>query len=294
MEGERVSFLSTMNMPMQFAPPPRRVPISLELASIFNGISQFGWLFFGFGMIFFWVFVGHADFSVVTFRGDIAQTTGKVVRVEETGASENETAVMANHYEYSVAGQRLSGTSYTTGADVSPGQEVTVEFAQGNPLRSRIAGMRRAQFGPWISFVGIFPLVGLLILYFAMKSGFRRAQLLRRGVLTTGKLIDKEPTNVTVNDRRVYELTFEFTARDGRRCEAKARTSDPSRLEDEHAEPLLYDPEETSRAYLLDEVPGRPEIDGTGELVGHPMRAVLLMIVPGLVIGGHVLYFVTK
>lgn len=283
-----------MNMPMQFAPPPRRVPISLELANIFNGMSQFGWFFFGFGMIFFWVFVGHADFSAITFRGDIAQTSGKVVRVEETGASENETSVMANHYEYSVAGQRLRGTSYTTGSAVAEGEEVTVEFTEGNPLRSRIAGMRRAQFGPWISFVAIFPLIGFLILYYAMKNGLRRTALLRRGILTTGKLIDKEPTNVTVNDRRVYELTFEFTARDGRRCEAKARTSDPSRLEDENAEPLLYDPEDPSRAYLLDEIPGRPEVDGTGELLGRPIQAVFMLILPVIVIGGHVLYFLNK
>ena len=283
-----------MNMPIHFAPPPRRVPISLELANIFNFMSLFGWIFFGFGMIFFWVFVGHADFSAITFRGDIVQTTGKVVRVEETGASENETSVMANHYEYSVAGQRLSGTSYTTGSAAAAGEEVTVEFVEGDPARSRIAGMRRAEFGPWIIFVAIFPLVGLIILYFAMKSGFRRAQLLRNGLLTTGKLVSSEPTAMTVNDRRVYELTFEFTARDGRRCEAKARTSDPSRLEDDHAEPLLYDPENPSKAYLLDEVPGRPEIDGTGELVGQPLRAAFAVALPALVIGGHLLYFLTK
>lgn len=281
-----------MNMTMQFAPPPRRVPISLQLANVFNGVSQFGWIFFGFGMIFFWVFVGHADFSVITFRGDIVETTGKVVRVEETGASENEETVMANHYEYSVAGQRLSGTSYTTGSAAAAGEDVTVEFVEGNPLRSRIAGMRRAQFGPWISFVAIFPLVGLIILYFAMKSGWRRARLLRNGLLATGKLIGKEATNMTVNDRRVYELTFEFRARDGRRCEAKARTSDTSRLEDDHAEPLLYDPEDPSKAYLLDEVPGRPEIDGTGELVGKPARAAFALALPALVIAGHILYLV--
>lgn len=294
MKVARVSFLPIMNTLMHFAPPPRRVPISLELSNIFSGASQIGWFVFGFGMIFFWVFAGNADFSAITFRGNIAETTGTVTKVEETGASENETRVMANHYEYSVAGRRLSGTSYTTGASASVGEEVKVEYKAGNPLASRIAGMRRAEFGPWTIVVAIFPAIGLLIMSFSMKGGVKRGQLLRRGILTTGKLIDKEPTNMTVNKRRVYELTFEFTARDGRRCEAKARSSEPSRLEDEHAEPLLYDPDDPTVVYLLDEISGRPEVDGTGELIGHPVRAAVALVIPGIVVGAHVLYFLNK
>jgi hypothetical protein len=279
---------------MHFTQPPRRVPTSMAVLNVFNGFAQIGWFVFGFGMIFFWAFAGNADFSVVTFRGDIATTSGKVTSVEETGASENESPVKAHHYQYSVAGQWLQGTSYTTGGGPSVGEEVVVEYASGNPLRSRIEGMRRAQFGPWAIVVSIFPLIGLLILYFGGRGGFKRTALLRNGVFTTGKLAGKEPTNMTVNDRRVYELTFEFTTRDGRRCEATARSSDPSRLEDESEEPLLYDPDNPEKAYLLDEVSGRPEIDGVGELQGRPLAAALSLIIPAIVIGAHALYFWIK
>lgn len=280
--------------PTHFTQPPRRVPLSLTAVNVFGGFSQIGWFVFGFGMIFFWAFVGHADLSFITFRGAVEQTTGKVTSVEATGASENESTVIANHYEYSVAGKRLTGTSYTTGSPATAGEEVTVEYKPGSPERSRIAGMRRGQFGPFVFFVTIFPLIGFVIVYFCTKGGFRRARLLGNGVFTTGKLIDKEPTNMTVNDRRVYELTFEFTARDGRRCEAKARTSDPTRLEDESDEPLLYDPDNPSEAYLLDEAPGRPEINGVGELVGRPMAAMASLILPAIVIGAHAAYFYFK
>jgi len=291
MNAVSVSFLLIMNTSSHFAPPPRRVPASLVLLNVFSGFTQIGWFVFGFGMIFFWVFAGNADLSFVTFRGAVAQTAGRVTNVESTSASENEQTVMANHYEYSVAGQRLTGTSYTTGSSASPGEAVTVEYKEGDPVTSRISGMRRGMFGPFVFIVTIFPFIGFVIIYFTTKGGFTRSHLLRVGVLTTGKLIGKAPTNMTVNKRRVYELTFEFTARDGRRCEAKARSSDTARLEDEHAEPLLYDPEDPSRAYLLDEMSGRPAIDGTGELVGRPLAAGLAMILPGIVIGAHVWYF---
>ena len=280
-------------LPTQFAPPPRRVPTSLRVLSVFNGFALIGWFVFGFGMIFFWAFVGNSDVSFITLR-NAAQTHGKVTKVEETGASENDTTVMANHYEFSVAGRRFTGTSYTTGSRAAEGEDVQVEYSPGHPERSRIIGMRAGHFGPFVWFVTIFPLIGFLILWFSGKGGLKRTRLLRNGIFTTGTLIDKEPTNMTVNDRRVFELTFEFTARDGRKCEAKARTSTPERLQDEHAEPLLYDPDNPSEAYLLDEVPSRPEINGVGELVGRPVAAVLALILPVIVIGGHALYFYFK
>jgi Protein of unknown function (DUF3592) len=281
------------SMPTQFTPPPRRVPVSLALLNVFGLFSQVGWFVFGFGMLFFWIFVGNSDFSYITLRNP-ERTTGKVTRVEATGASENEVTVIANHYEYSVAGRRLTGTSYTTGNGASEGEEVTVEYKPADPAKSRIAGMRTGQFGKGVLFVVIFPLVGFLILYFSSRGGLKRARLLKTGLFTTGKLIDKEPTNMTVNKQRVYELTFEFTARDGRRCEAKARTHMPERLQDEHEEPLLYDPENPSEAFLLDELPSRPEINGVGELVGRPVAGALALLLPALVIGGHVLYFYAK
>lgn len=278
----------------QFTPPPRPVPLTLTLVNFFNGAAQIGWAIFGFGMIFFWAFAGNADFSALTFRGAIAQTTGKVTRVAETGASENHRAIQANHYEFSVAGERFSGKSYSSGGGPAVGDEVTVEYKEGNPRRSRIAGERMAQFGPRAAIVTIFPLIGFLILYFSTRSGIKRNYLLREGLLTTGKLVAIEPTNMTVNKRRVMELTFEFTDRSGRKCEAKAHSTDTSRLEDEPEEPLLYDPNDPTKAYLLDEAPARPKLGPDGQLEGRPVAAALALILPGLVIAGHALVLLIK
>ena len=279
-------------MPMHFAAPPRSVPLSLRVVNLFNGAAQLGYVVFGFGMIFFWIFGTQADFSFATFHVD-GRTRGRVVRVEDTAASENKQRVHALHYEYSVAGRTLTGKSYATGSSASEGDEVSVEYDEGSPERSRIAGLRRAMFGPFAAIVVIFPLIGFLIVYFMTKTGLRRNHLLRDGILTTGTLINREPTNMTVNKRRVWELTFEFTDRNGQRREAKARATDTSRLEDDAREPLLYDPADPEKAYVLDEAPARPRLEN-GELVGSGMRAFAMLIIPALFVALNALMIYVK
>ena len=194
---------------------------------------------------------------------------------------------MANHYEYSVTDRLLSGVSYSSGETLDRGDKVTVEYIASDPTRSRIAGMRRAMFGAGVLFVVIFPLIGLLTAVFSMKFGASRNHFLRQGIFTTGVLKNKRATNVTVNKRTVYELTFEFTARDGSKQQARTSTSAPERLEDERQEPLLYDSEKPTDAYMLDSLPSRPQVDQLGELQGRGVAAVIALILPATVIAAN-------
>lgn len=269
------------------APPPRQVPISLRVAALFNLTGLIGWGVIGFGSIFFWTFGRNADLSFITFRGELKQAAARVVKVEPTSASENDVRIVANHYEYSVAGKPFQGVAYATGQGLSVGETVNVDYKPGAPEESRIPGMRRGMFGPFVLFILIFPLIGAGLAAGGFVWGRRRAQLLGSGMFTFGTLKEKNPTNMTVNKMPVWELVFEFMARDGRRYEAKARTSQTARLEDDHQEPLLYDADDPSRAVLLDDAPARPQLDERGELVGRPM-ALARLIVPALVIGGNV------
>lgn len=281
-------------MPMQFTPPPRRVPLSLVLTNLFGPFAQVGWLVFGFGMVFVWAFVANADYSFVTFRGDVMRAVGRVTRTRETDSSENRQRIVANYYQYSVAGRTFEGISYSKGQSVSTGEQVNVEYKPDAPERSRIQGMRVAPFSAVVTLVLLFPLIGLAFIIGSTKGGLKRNRLLRDGVLTTGVLKGTEPTNVTVNNRRVYAMTFEFTTLDGRVAQTVANTSFTERLEDEAREPLLYDRDDPSRAYLLDEAPSRPQLDGTGELRGRPIAALLAVILPLLVIAGHGLVLLIK
>jgi hypothetical protein len=273
---------------MLFPPAPRRVPLSLRILTTLGVGSQIGWAILGFSSIFFWAFATNAELPF-SFRGPLAMAAGKVTSVEQTSASENKTRVMANHYAFSVVGRRYEGVSYTTGERVAPGDLVVVQYRTDDPRQSRIEGMRRKTFGSAALFVVIFPLVGLGIVGFAMRAGRKRARLLADGVLAEGKLTNRRATNTTVNKRRVYELTFTFTAYDGSVREVKSRTSMTERLEDEALEPLLYSPSDPKLAYMLDEVPSRPEVNEVGELKARPAAALASLILPAAVIIGNLL-----
>lgn len=272
---------------MHFTTPPRHVPLSLRVVNLFNGIAQIGWFLFGFGMMFFWGFTANGDFSAITFRGPYEHATAKVVKVEETGASEGGQRIHANHYQFSVAGNLFTGRSYSSGESAAVGDAVPVEYQPAHPERSRIAGMRRAMFGPGVLFVVIFPFVGLVMIVVAARMGLKRNHVLREGIFTTGTLKDIQPTNMRINRRPVMAVTFEFTGRDGQRHEAEARTVDTRRLEDEAQEPLLYDPNDPSKAYMLDEAPARPQVGPNGELAGNPVRGFAYAILPALVIAAN-------
>jgi hypothetical protein len=140
-------------------------------------------------------------------------------------------------------------------------------------------------FGPAVLLVVIFPAVGLVFLIPGTLTGRKRSHLLRNGVFTTGKAIDRRPTNVRINNQPLWEVVFEFHDRNGQRRECCARATDTRRLEDEENEALLYDPEDPKKAYVIDEAPARPKFDLNGELEGRPGRAALAMILPGVVIG---------
>jgi len=283
-----------MQNQLRFTPPPRRVPLSMRIVNLFNGWAQVGWGVFGFGMIFFWIFAMSADFSFLTFRDPAGRATGRVTRVEATSASENKQRISVSHYEYSVAGEWLEGKSYSTGGTPAVGDEVTVEYDEDHPRRSRIEGMRRGMFGPLVLLVAIFPAIGLVFLIPGTLLGHKRNHLLRHGVLAMGKAIDRRPTNVRVNNQTVWEVLFEFHDRLGQRRECSARAIDTTRLEDEPLEALLYDPDDPSKACVIDEAPGRPKFDESGEMQGRKTPAIILLMLPSVVIALNALMLWAK
>lgn len=283
------------NPPTRLQAPPRPVPVSLRIINFFNGATQFGWIFLGFGLVGFCLFGLQSDLSIFTFRNATGRVAGRVTSTEETGASENDQRVHASRYEYSVAGNMFDGTAYSSGFAPKPGEPVTVEYVETDPDRSRVAGMRRAHFGFWAAPISsIFPLIGLIIVIAATQAGMRRNRLLRDGMLASGVLKKKRPTSMIVNRRTVWELTFEFTDRHGQRHETTVRTSNPSDLADEATEPLLYDPDDPSRVYLLDDAPARPRFDIDGALEGRSFAAIASLIIPLLIIGSFALYYANR
>jgi hypothetical protein len=294
MAVRRPPLITTRRPEFQYlSAPPRGLSPALAVQTLFGGfLQQFGWLFFGFGMVFFWVFVMQSEIaSAFQFRA-VAVAEGRVTGHHATSASENETRIYATTYEYRVKDVDYGGTSYAPGQHRAAGERIAVEYARDNPARSRIQGMRTQPFSSFVVFVAIFPAVGLGFILFGLRGRFQELSLLRSGIAAYGRLVDKQPTHMQINNRPVYRLRFEFQARDGRNGVAEARSHTPEVLEDEAEEPLLYDPADLNRAVLLDALPGRIEVGMDGQLrSGSVLRALASLALPALALGGHGLYF---
>ena len=286
----RRRYLSDFN-----SPTPRAVPLSVRLRVLFGGFNnQFGWIFFGFGLIFVWGFAIHADVaSLILFRLQTKSTQGIVETVQAKNASENDGQIYQVSYTYfDNLGRQQSGASYTTGAP-GVGARVTVEYLAGASSISRVEGMRRTLFGPGAVFPVLFPMIGLGFLYSGIKYGLKANRLLSQGRIAFGKLVSSESTNTRINNRPVIKLTFTFKANDGEEYEATAKTHQPGDLRDEEEEPLLYDEKDPSYAVLLDDLPGSTEFDNSGKLIpAGALETATTLILPGLTVIGHGIYLV--
>lgn len=270
------------------APPPRRLPWALSLRVLLgSGWTQFGCLFFCFGMIFVLVFGANADFDDITrFKGSLKRAPGVVTGSEETSMEVNDEDVVGWSYTYAVDGQSLEGFCYTTGWEHEEGKSVQIEFPPGEPTCSRIVGSRKSE-SPLtvILFVGVFPLVGLCFIVSGIRQGVKGHGLLVSGQLSWGRLQSKNATNVTVNDQPVYELVFAF-APDGysREFLCRARTHVTERLEDEAEEPLLYAATAPDHSVMLDSLPGGGTIGANGQFLA-PGKTVTLLMLLGPAVG---------
>ena len=275
----------------RLAPPPRPVSLGLRVFTLFGEpLGQIGWFLLGFSSIFVWTFVMNAEIlPPFLLRGPVSTAVAQVTYVEATSARENRSRVWAVDYTFRPGdGTRRAGRSYVTGSAPAIGDSVTVEFAETAPQLSRIKGMRSALFGPAVVIVLIFPAVALLLLVFSLRGRLVLGRLLRDGRLAQGKLKERAPTNMRVNNRRVYRLAFDFVGEDGRRHEAQESTSQTAALEDEPSESLLYLPESPSTAALVDGLPDSIQADTEGNLyLATPSSARLALLLPLVVTLGN-------
>lgn len=261
--------------------PQRNLPILSRLAILSSGFdAQFGWIFFGFGMIFFWIFFMNSEIIYLFAYGDWDPTTGTVVKLDDTDAEVNNTDVYEYTYEYNVNGEVYTGTAYTTGRSFREGQNVSIEYNPDQPGESRMADSRSSLFGWETIFVIIFPLVGLGFILHSFRQNMKSIDLLVNGRFARGKLINKEPTNVKINDRTVYKYTFSFEAHDGRTYEATGKTHIQSLLEDEETERLIYAPNDPSYATMYDTIPSAPKINPDGSFRPLRITSYLNLILP--------------
>lgn len=251
-------------------------------------IQQFGWLFLGVGMIFVWAFAARADLSGVLFTTmDTGTATGHVLETEELNLSIDDRSVWAARFEYAVDGVSRRGLAYAHHGHPGRGQDVSVEYLVDHPNIARIEGMRRAALPPLGLLAGLFAVVGLAIVVPTHRRRRRSARLLRIGEFTRGRLVAKEKTGTEINGQPVWALTFAFSDLRGTEHTLQTRTADPSVLEDEPDEAVLYDPSMPAVATTLNDMPGHVHLDDAGHLQLRDRRLVRTLLVPGLTLVGH-------
>ena len=268
----------------------RQVPLSVQLRHLWGGfLRQFGWIFVGFGLCFFWPMGG--NYLVrhnVFFSADLSDTTGSITQIEDINLSVNEEPIFAYHYRFNAQGQPLTGHNNSGYGMFAIGDPVSVEYAVGNAYHSRIHGLRP---GLEVFFGLLFPGIRACFVLSALFRGLRGNALLKRGVLTDGQLVSKTATNSEVNEQTVYKFVFEFQSEHGESGIVTAKTHDVARFAGEGGalgtEPLLYSPANLRFAILLDDLPGGPRIDADGNIEGNLPAALLASILPGISLVGH-------
>ncbi|NQT76408.1 MAG: DUF3592 domain-containing protein [Bacteroidetes bacterium] len=274
----------------------RNIPVSTRCRILFGGFkNQFGWAFFGFGMIFFWGFAMNSDLSFLYYTGEIIRVEGIATHSFEIDATEGNVTVIENHYKFKTEdGLEFEGISYATGRSIQAGNTITIEYPEGKPQYSRIKGMRRQIFGAVALWVVLFSFVGLVFILLGLKRSIRALRLLKYGKLTKGKLISKVRTNTRVNGRIVYKLTFRFKDEIGHEFELREKTLTPHLLQNESEERLLYLRRKPAYAIMLDSLPSSVSINADGKIESSPfIRMIFVLFIPLLTLVGHGYYVVS-
>lgn len=258
---------------------------------LFGGaLPLVGWCLLAFGLVFTTVFGAiAAPLFGDPFAGPVQRVTGKVVRTEGTNVRVNDYDVVAVHFEVQTGDRVLHGRSYASshrrngrGNVPEEGSEVQVEIARTAAAPMRIVGLDTHMLPAGAQLVVLVPIVGGLLVLFGVWRNARRIRLLVHGEVAAATLVDSQPTNTTINGRRVQAMTFNFLDGQGRTRTTIVRTHRPEAVTDDAAETVVYEPG-TGDAVLLDALPGRPQRDANGELLPAPFdRLALVMIGPTL------------
>lgn len=253
-----------------------------------------GWIFFGVGMIFFLLLGLESNlFTFHRFMGELEKAEGKVLKTEYTNWSIDEESVVRWLYTFDYQGKKYLGTSYTIEKTAMPEQSVTVEFSADSPEHSRIEGFNEAITPWWVTIiVMIFPMLGLLFIYLSVKHVPKTISLLRNGILTYADYVDKEKTNLIVNDSQVYKLRFGFEDDRGDSHYVFALSHQIDDLMDDPQEAVIYNPQQPAKALVLDNLPGKPYLNEEGQWEWQAKGyAYLLPVVLAVAVNSIIAFF---
>ena len=236
----------------------RKIPIGIQLKIWFgNVLTIIGLAFVLMGLPFSILFFPFSSIFAPSFDENDPVTSAIITESTPTNSSINKVTVYKYTYTYQINGKgNFNGYGYSTGNLYDVNTEISIYYKADKPELSKAKDLRTSEFGGELTFfVLVFPLIGLVMLFFSIRKAIKQIYILKIGELAEGKLLFKNPTNTKINNKTVYELTFEFKAKDGQIYQTIATTHQYHKLEDEQLEKLIYDPDMPINAVLLDALP---------------------------------------
>ena len=206
-DEELVRFLS--------ASTPRTVPPMLRRTALRNvaplALAISGVVFLTMGLLFAMLFLPwrQADEWWLA-ASQPTSTQGRIISVDNTNMSINETEVMRYGFEFTATqGALVHGECFTTGRRWSAGSVVNVRYSPTEPALACPEGARLSQGSMGSAVVLIFPLVGGGIIFWVIHARRRMLWLLTNGTLGDFRVTGIEPTSVTINKQPQFKITLQ-------------------------------------------------------------------------------------
>ena len=127
--------------------PPREIDLFTQSTIIFGGIlNQIGWVFLGFGLIFFWVVEDVSGFENIFINTKHwEEISGTIDQVSGTNTTVNGETIFQYIYSFKLDRGIYAGQSFTTGRQFDKQDDVTILFNFNNPEQSVIKGASRSE-----------------------------------------------------------------------------------------------------------------------------------------------------
>ncbi len=186
-----------------------------KIQLFFSGnLGKVGSIVFVSTFLFWSVFASLADFNSMFFWFEkLDNTSGRIDDWFETNTYINDQLVIGYNYSFEIDGLPYSGTAYEYSSYYDINDSVQIEYAIGDPNISRIMGGMTGTMPLFVVLIiGIFPLIGFIVLILALKQTSQNIATIMHGDIVKGELIDSSPTNTKINNRTLYRLTYKYLA----------------------------------------------------------------------------------
>lgn len=248
-------------------PAPRSVPARIrKLVLSTTGLNVR--LLAGAGLLGFGLLVSLLFFprklvgELLLDHSEYRQAEARVTDLVTSRLSVNKRSVHRATYEFTVDQRKHNGSSYHTKDLPTPNGHRTVHYLASDPTVNRLAGGSLNPVGYLGALMGLFPLVGLVILFGALRNRHHRLRILRVGKFALAHVRSIDATNVRINNQLRFRITIQLESpevpeplelyRHGPEVDLARRS-----LESSEPTGVLYDPARPSRLIILESLLGQ-------------------------------------